>query len=278
MSDGDALKAVDLGEKATNPLKPSSQTPPEPVSSVQNDPTTQGAAAPEPRLEARENQWTSTLNQFKLMKFFVLRPGTVDHAIEDIKTLVSQQEDGDVKSVWLLTEIDHWNNELERLVIITENCLLICKYDFLMFNCEQIERIPLNCVDRVSHGTFIFPQHSRLSREGEGLRINWDQMREPAFSSRWNPFAKDYPYATFTYHPVRTANEKFTALCELKDFQEHVIQAAKLAHLKKPIPGKANEVLVLNEPILIEAYVGLMSFIGNQNKLGYCLARGNIGF
>lgn len=73
MSDGDALKAVDLGEKATNPLKPLSQTPPKPVSLVQNNPTTQGAAAPEPRLEARENQWTSTLNQFKLMKFFVLR-------------------------------------------------------------------------------------------------------------------------------------------------------------------------------------------------------------
>lgn len=54
--------------------------------------------------------------------------------------------------------------------------------------------------------------------------------------------------------------------------------AAQKAHSKNPVPGKANGVLVLNQPIVIEAYVGLMSVIGNQNKLGYCLARGNIGF
>ncbi|KPP77685.1 hypothetical protein Z043_102871, partial [Scleropages formosus] len=119
---------------------------------------------------------------------------------------------------------------------------------------------------------------SPAGREGRGLRIFWDRMREPSFSSRWNPFAKDYPFATFTYHPVRNADEKFAALCELDDFREQLVQACQNAHAKEPVPGKANGVIVLNQPLVIEAYVGLMSFIGNQNKLGYCLARGNIGF
>ncbi|XP_071373718.1 tumor protein p63-regulated gene 1 protein [Centroberyx affinis] len=236
------------------------------------------AATPLPSTQPQGNRWVSALDQFKLKKFFVLRPGTLNQAIEDIETLVDKEIDGSVCSIWLMAEVDHWNNEKERVVLITDNSLLVCKYDFMMFNCEQIQRIPLNFVDRISHGTFTFPKRSLLSREGEGMRVFWDRQREPSFASRWNPFATDYPFITFTYHPVRNADDKFVALCEIQNFQEQLRQAAQKAHAMKPVPGKANGVLVLNQPIHVEAYVGVMSFIGNQNKLGYCLARGNIGF
>lgn len=65
---------------------------------------------------------------------------------------------------------------------------------------------------------------------------------------------------------------------QIQSFCEQLKAAAERAHATKPVPGKANGVLLLSQPLLIEAYVGLMSFIGNQNKLGYCMARGNIGF
>ncbi|XP_026863535.2 tumor protein p63-regulated gene 1 protein [Electrophorus electricus] len=227
---------------------------------------------------ARGGKRSSAVEQFKLRRFFVLRLGTLDHAIEDIKSLVDPKEDGAVQSVWLMAEIDHWNNEKERLVFITEKSLLLCKYDFIMLNCEQIQRIPLNLVDRIAYGAFTFPPHSLLTRDGEGVRIFWDRLREPSFMSRWNPFALDYPYTTLTYHPVYNANDRLARMCEIHSFREQLAMVAQKVHAENPVPGKANGVLVLNQPLVIEAYVGVMSVIGNQNKLGYCLARGNIGF
>ncbi|XP_056132449.1 tumor protein p63-regulated gene 1 protein isoform X2 [Lampris incognitus] len=168
-----------------------------------------------------ENSRPAALDQFKIRRFFVLRPGTLNQAIEDIQAMVDKEVDGSVLSVWLMAEVDHWNNEKERVVVITNNSLLICKYDFMMLNCEQISRIPLNFVDRISHGSFTFPKGSLLMREGEGLRIFWDRLREPSFTSRWNPFATDYPFITFTYHPVRNTNDKFAALCEVSQCLDH---------------------------------------------------------
>lgn len=52
-------------------------------------------------------------------------------------------------------------------------------------------------------------------REGEGLRIFWDRLREPSFTSRWNPFTTDFPYITFTYHPVRDISDTFTSICDV---------------------------------------------------------------
>ncbi|KAJ8277060.1 hypothetical protein GJAV_G00071020 [Gymnothorax javanicus] len=292
MSDGEG-SAANVGELAEQHAESvdldstSAAHPPSPAEELVTEPSkptetvSPSAAALVPAPDAAPDpgaRWRTAVDQFKLRRFFVLRPGTLDHAIEDLMGLVNPEEHGSVLGYWLLAELDHWNNERERLALITVNTLLICKYDFMMLQCEQIQKIPLNFVDRIVHGGFCFPPRSLLSREGEGLRIYWDRRREPTFTARWNPFALDYPYFTFTYHPVRAVDEKFAALCEVRDFQEVLTQAARAAHERQPVPGKANGVVVLNQPILIEAYVGLMAYIGNQNKLGYCLARGNIGF
>lgn len=53
-------------------------------------------------------------------------------------------------------------------------------------------------------------------REGEGVRVFWDRLREPSFTSRWNPFTTDYPFATFTHHPVSNVSESFAALCDVR--------------------------------------------------------------
>ncbi|XP_074524706.1 tumor protein p63-regulated gene 1 protein [Halichoeres trimaculatus] len=235
-----------------------------------------GAAPSIPQINA--SFAASPVDQFRLKRFFVLRPGTLNQAIKDIEALVDKEVDGSVLGIWLMAEVDHWNNEKERLVLVTDSSLLVFKYDFVMFKCDQVQRIPLNLVDRICHGTFSFPKHSILQRAGDGVRVFWDRLREPSFTSRWNPFTTDYPFITFTYHPVRNMNESFTSLCDIQSFGEKLKDAAQKVHATKPVPGKANGVLVLNQSIPIDAYVGLMSFLGNQNKLGYCMARGHIGY
>lgn len=58
-------------------------------------------------------------------------------------------------------------------------------------------------------------------REGEGVRVFWDKLREPSFTSRWNPFSVEYPFTTFTYHPVKSANEELGRMCDVSITMQH---------------------------------------------------------
>ncbi|XP_038629932.1 uncharacterized protein LOC119950973 [Scyliorhinus canicula] len=91
--------------------------------------------------------------------YFVLRPGCIEEAIKDIGRKLAEEELR-FQNSWLLTEVDHWNREAERLVLITDRSLLVCQYDFVGLYCNEVLRVPLNYIDTITHGPFTFPETS----------------------------------------------------------------------------------------------------------------------
>ncbi|XP_008837898.1 tumor protein p63-regulated gene 1 protein [Nannospalax galili] len=240
---------------------------------------------PVPRQISRQSSTTkSTLfpnpyqQPYVSRKYFATRPGAIEMAVEDLKGHITQTSGETIQGFWLLTEIDHWNNEKEKVLLLTDKTLLICKYDFIMLSCVQVQHVPLSAVCRVCLGTFAFPRMSFDKRPGEGLRIYWGSAEEQSLLSRWNPWSTVVPYATFTEHPMQHTSEKFLEICKLSGFTSKLVPAIRNAHKNSTGSRRGTELMVLTQPILIETYTGLMSFIGNRNKLGYSLARGSIGF
>ncbi|XP_029437740.1 tumor protein p63-regulated gene 1-like protein isoform X2 [Rhinatrema bivittatum] len=152
-------------------------------------------------------------------EYFILRNGSLEQAIVDVKSVLSPVEDGEVQSIWILTE-----------------------------------------------------------RQGQSLRIGWDKLRPLSFLARWNPWSSDLPYVTLMQHPAAGLEESVSHMFQLEQFQEQLVECVKRAHRENPLPGRANGPLVLEQPIPMETYLGLMSLLSSKAQLGYAKSRGAFGF
>ena len=56
--------------------------------------------------------------------------------------------------------IDHWDNEREKVVMLTENSLLIYKYNFINNQVDDFSRVSLHIIDTIQIGDFHYPEWS----------------------------------------------------------------------------------------------------------------------
>lgn len=59
--------------------------------------------------------------------------------------------------------ISYWNSDKERLIILCENVMIICKYDFVATKIVSVTRIYLKTVKQMQEGAFSYPDNSVIT-------------------------------------------------------------------------------------------------------------------
>lgn len=218
------------------------------------------------------------LNKSDLARFFAQRPGLFENAVEHCqKQGIKDDLDGPLIGAWLLTEIDHWDCDKEKIVLITESSLIICKYDFIALKLLETKRLMLHNIKIIAIGDFVYPEKSIMPpRKHGGVRVIYGREEDFSLIERWNPFSGSVPYYTFSHHPIMYCpDESETVTFNVDDFYESLMQQTKSVYrLKKP----GESVQLFEGNILIESYASITSMIFNQSLLGYSRERGGISF
>lgn len=203
--------------------------------------------------------------------------------------------------------IDHWDNEREKIVILSDFSMLVIRYDFVNDRVQEWKRVFLHLITSLQLGDFVYPQRSLMpwvpldavlyyshciwmlfdpgwlyvstqfrSREHGGIRLFWGSPDELTFGQRWNPWASDIPYITFAHHIILYNNkERETVTYNVDDCCDSIQEMIKKAHNAK---GSGNTLEVKEEPILIESYASVSSMIFNQSHLGFNKDRNGLSF
>lgn len=209
--------------------------------------------------------------------FFSYKEDNFSKAVRICEQKLKPELDGKIISAYLLTEIDHWDNEREKIIIITENSLCNFRYHFILHKVEDFKRVLLHIIDTVAVGDFIYPEKSLMSaRKHGGVQIRWSKGEQPSFAQKWNPWSASIPYMTLSHHPlIYNPKENETVTYSVDEFYESLIKAVSDA-LKKKNPEQ--KLTVLEGPILIESYASLSSMIFNQSGLGFFMDRNGVCF
>ncbi|KAG5890619.1 hypothetical protein JTB14_005127 [Gonioctena quinquepunctata] len=206
--------------------------------------------------------------------FFTFRDGVVDRAVKECMAHLLDETEGPVYSAFLLTQINHWDTDKERLLLLTAKNLIMVKYDFIALRRLGCRKIQFSDIDGIVVGNLVYPNGSLIpDRNIKGIRLLLRQDKPENFVSKWNPFNDDVPYLTFTYHPLfyhkDCSDEKVRNLFNLESFVENICLSV---HKWK------ESSVILQHNILLENYVGIGSIIHNRNSLGFFKVRGKFSF
>ncbi|XP_076266454.1 tumor protein p63-regulated gene 1 protein-like isoform X1 [Rhynchophorus ferrugineus] len=246
-------------------------------------------------------------------KFFTYRDGVAERAAtECAEEFLDMESEGPVLGSFLLTQINHWDTDKERLILLTPKILLVVKYDFIALKRLSYKKLPLEDIEAIIIGDLVYPNGSLIpkingladgissmlencffkmssndnqqfqsfssptrDRNMKGIRILFGQGRPIKLASKWNPFTEDLPIWTFTYHPLY-----FHKDCTDENLRRLYDLEYFIEHFCKTIIdiGKNYESRILHSNVLLENYVGFGAIIHNRHDLGFFKVRGKFSF
>ncbi|XP_023935454.1 tumor protein p63-regulated gene 1-like protein isoform X2 [Bicyclus anynana] len=249
-------------------------------------------------------------NRENIKDFFTFRRGVVENAIQECITALLFPEDGEYLGSWLLTEITLWDNEKERIVLLTSRLVMTIKYDFIAMKQLDFKKTYLDDLDTIVIGELVYPPSSlvprlngiatgvttvvkdcvidRLCRRPSeadeaklfdpkernlrGVRLMWNKGEALPLKTVWNPFSQDVPFITFASHPIYW--HKDGGVDERSTYDMELF-AEKLQRAVETAPSAC---CIHHSPIVIQSYVGLTSLLHNKTSMGFFKVRGKFSF
>ncbi|KAG0715077.1 Tumor protein p63-regulated 1-like protein [Chionoecetes opilio] len=200
-------------------------------------------------------------------EFFSVRVGALEHAVEECRHLTVPESDGAINGAWLLTEINHWDIEKERVVVLCERTLLVIKYDFIALRSLESTRINLTSLQNLQIGELTYPSHSLVpARNMQGFRLTWNNGHQISFAQKWNPWSRDIPTPPLPHTPLTGTQ----ASCENGFYDAKSLSKElklSLEQLQAQQDGPATGT-ISQRPIVIENYLGIASLLHNATETG----------
>ncbi|XP_023935481.1 tumor protein p63-regulated gene 1-like protein isoform X5 [Bicyclus anynana] len=212
-------------------------------------------------------------NRENIKDFFTFRRGVVENAIQECITALLFPEDGEYLGSWLLTEITLWDNEKERIVLLTSRLVMTIKYDFIAMKQLDFKKTYLDDLDTIVIGELVYPPSSLVpERNLRGVRLMWNKGEALPLKTVWNPFSQDVPFITFASHPIYW--HKDGGVDERSTYDMELF-AEKLQRAVETAPSAC---CIHHSPIVIQSYVGLTSLLHNKTSMGFFKVRGKFSF
>ncbi|XP_045445871.1 tumor protein p63-regulated gene 1-like protein [Melitaea cinxia] len=212
-------------------------------------------------------------NKENIKDFFTFRKGVVENAIQECITALLFPEDGEYLGSWLLTEITLWDNEKERIVLLTSRLVMTIKYDFIAMKQLDFKKTYLDDLDTIVIGELVYPPSSLVpERNLRGVRLMWNKGEPLPMKTVWNPFSQDVPFLTFASHPIYWHKDGGIEERETYDME---IFAQKL---QRAIENMTSSCCIHHSPIVIQSYLGITSLLHNKTSMGFFKVRGKFSF
>ena len=179
----------------------------------------------------------SVIEQIRADQYFANRQERLYRA-EQFITLecLDPQQDGSLVALYVLTMLDSWNHETERVVALNQRSICVINYDFITekltttnnttttthnmqnratgfntnstdklaaSNCAAIRRVPYSSISKVILGPIYYPEKSLLSqRHFDCVKLIVSASAKPKNQSLWKPFNSELPWLLLTSHPL----------------------------------------------------------------------------